>query len=146
MASSVDVLPVSDVQLAEGSTTNGRPHTLPDGVLVYSIEGPFFFAAVDAFERALAQTHTDPKVLVIRLNRVPFIDITGLQAIEEVIDDINGRGVSVLLCEANARVTTKLTRAGITGTGTTRLFDTLGDALDVAGDLTDDPAPGRDAA
>src|SRR3546814_13260966 len=53
--------------------------SLPADVLVYGIEGPFFFAAVDAFQRALTDTNTDPRVLIIRLLHVPFIDATGLQ-------------------------------------------------------------------
>ncbi|WP_297574281.1 SulP family inorganic anion transporter [uncultured Deefgea sp.] len=89
---------------------------LPAGVLVYSIEGPFFFGAVENFERALAATHTDPKVLVIRLLRVPFIDITGLQVLDEAIAQLQRRGVRVLLCEANVRVLAKLERAGVMAT------------------------------
>ena len=54
-------------------------------MLVYIIEGPFFFGAVENFEQALASTHTDPKALIIRLKRVPFMDITGLQALEEAV-------------------------------------------------------------
>jgi len=66
---------------------------LPEGVMVYSIEGPFFFVAVDNFERALAQIHTDPHTLLIRLRRVPFMDITGLQLLEEAIEHLNKRGL-----------------------------------------------------
>lgn len=86
---------------------------LPEGVLVYAIEGPFFFGAVENFERVLAQTHTDPKVVLIRLLRVPFVDMTGLQALEEAIGELQRRGVQVLLCEANPLVLGKLQRAGV---------------------------------
>jgi SulP family sulfate permease len=81
--------------------------------MVYAIEGPFFFGAVDTFERALAQTHSDPKRLVLVLSRVPFIDISGLQALEEAVRDFQRRGVDVLLCGANARVYGKLEKAGL---------------------------------
>jgi SulP family sulfate permease len=85
----------------------------PPGVLVYRVEGPFFFGAVENFERALASTHTDPKVLIIRLRWVPFIDITGLQTLEEVIRDLQRRGVRVMLTGANERVEGKLEKAGV---------------------------------
>ena len=75
--------------------------------------GPFFFGAVENFERALASTHTDPRVLIIRLGWVPFIDITGLQTLEEVIRDLPRRNVRVLLTGANPRVEAKLKKAGI---------------------------------
>lgn len=86
---------------------------LPPGVLVYAIDGPFFFGAVENFERALLQTHTDPRILVLRLRRVPFVDITGIQALEEVIRKMQKRGVRVMLCEANERVKGKLVKAGL---------------------------------
>jgi SulP family sulfate permease len=102
----------------------------PEGVLVYAINGPFFFAAVDSFERALASTHTDPRALVIRLGRVPFMDITGIHAIEEVIGNMTHRGVRVVLTEANTRVRVKLERAGIIGDLSPVAYtDTLADAL-----------------
>ncbi len=52
--------------------------------------GPFFFGAVDPLERAPASTHTDPRVLIIRLRRVPFIDITGLQSLRSSAARTNG--------------------------------------------------------
>ena len=97
----------------ELSRDGGVPTGLPPGVLVYGIDGPFFFGAVENFERALIQTHTDPRVLLIRLRRVPFMDMTGLQTLEEVIGKLRQRGVAVVLCEANARVRQKLKRAGV---------------------------------
>lgn len=86
---------------------------LPAGVLVFEIDGPFFFGAVESFERALIQTGTDPTVLIVRLRRVPFMDITGLQTIEEVIKKLQKRGVHVMLCEANHRVHAKLWKASV---------------------------------
>jgi SulP family sulfate permease len=106
--------------------------TLPRGVLVYAVEGPLFFGAVENFERALANTHTDPRVLVIRLRWVPFIDITGLQTLEEVIHDVQKRGVRVILAGANQRVTAKLERAGITDlVGRANVLASLTEALAV---------------
>lgn len=86
---------------------------LPRGVLVYEIAGPMFFGAVENFERALLQTHTDPQALIIRLERVPFMDITGIETLEEVIAKLRRRGVQVVLCEANERVLAKLRKAGV---------------------------------
>jgi SulP family sulfate permease len=86
---------------------------LPREVLVYEIDGPFFFGAVESLQSVLRQTHADPKVLVIRLERVPFIDSTGLMVMEEVIDQLRRRGVQVMLCEANNRVRAKLWKFGL---------------------------------
>jgi SulP family sulfate permease len=112
MAASVGVQQVVEQELEAELRLGGHAH-LPPGLMVYTIEGPLFFAAAENFERALAQTHTDPQILVIRLNRVPFMDITGLQTLEEVIQQLLKRKIVVKLCEANSRVLTKLDKAGI---------------------------------
>jgi SulP family sulfate permease len=112
MAASVEVQQVVEQEL-EAELRVGGHTRLPPGVLVYTIEGPLFFAAAENFERALAQTHTDPQMLVIRLNRVPFMDITGLQTLEEVIQQLHKRKIVVKLCEANRKVLAKLDKAGI---------------------------------
>ena len=112
MATSVEVQQLAGAELDVALQKRQWPK-LPPGVMVYSIEGPFFFGAVDTFERALAQTHTDPRRLILVLARVPFIDITGIQALEEALRDMQRRGVDVLLCGANPRVHAKLERAGL---------------------------------
>lgn len=86
---------------------------LPPELVVYEIAGPMFFGAVDNFERVLLQTHTDPKMLIIRLRHVPFIDITGIQMLEEVLNKLRKRGIKIVLCEANPRVLAKLHKAEI---------------------------------
>jgi SulP family sulfate permease len=128
MSTSVEVLPVSDAEINRELATPDE--TLPPNWLVFSIEGPYFFAAVSSFERALQATHADPEVLIIRLGRVPFMDITGLQGLEEVIGELQARGVDVRLCEANLRVKTKLIRAKIIPlAGAPIYFETFREAL-----------------
>jgi len=112
MASSVEIQQQERGQLA---AELGRPSAedLPPDVLVYSIEGPLFFAAVESMERVLAHSPGTPKGLIIRLNRVPFMDITGLGSLEDIINDLKRRDVAVKLCGANGRVLRKLLKAGI---------------------------------
>lgn len=110
MASSVEVELQSEQQLEDELRLRGV--TLPPDVLVYRVEGPFFFGAVENFERALASTHTDPKVLIVRLRWVPFIDITGLQTLEDVVRDFHRRKVRVMVTGAGVRVRAKLDKAG----------------------------------
>jgi SulP family sulfate permease len=111
MASSVEVQQQTHEDLSREFAHRGL--TFPPGVLAFAVEGPFFFGAVENMERALVSTRTDPEVLIIRLRWVPFIDITGLQTLEEVIRDLHKRKVRVMLTGANERVTGKLQRAGI---------------------------------
>ncbi len=120
---------------------------LPAGVLVYEIDGPMFFGAVENFERALLQTHTDPDTLIMRLRRVPFMDITGIQTLEEAIDGLKARKVRVVLCEANERVYAKLEKAGVMAklgsAGYQQDFGTaIADACGVGSAVTPTPALG----
>ena len=129
MASSVEVI-AQDEQQLRGTLSALSAKDLPKGVIVYSVEGPLFFGAVENFERALGQTHTDPKHVVIRLNRVPFMDITGIQALELAIQNLTRRGVQVLMCEANDIVMGKLQRAElIPASEPDRYFEDLEGAL-----------------
>jgi SulP family sulfate permease len=137
MASSVDVQQMSEQDLQQELTNQGFS-SLPPGVLVYAVEGPLFFGAVENFERALATTHSDPQVLIIRLRWVPFVDITGLQTLEEVILDLHRRGVRVLLSGQNARVEAKLEKANILAlVGKGNVFATFPEALAACRKLVD---------
>lgn len=129
MAASVAVDPITENELHREYAHLGFT-SLPPGVMVYAVEGPFFFGAVENFERALASTHSDPRILILRLRRMPFIDATGLQALEDAIRGFHGRGVAVVLCGANARVEGKLARSGILDLiGQTHYFRTCGEAI-----------------
>jgi SulP family sulfate permease len=129
MAESVEVRATPDAVLRKELAGTGVGG-LPPGVLVYAIEGPFFFAAAGSFERALASTHADPDALVLRLHRVPFVDVTGLHGLEHTIRDLQHRGVRVLLTEANPRVRSKLQRAGLLDlVGPANLFNELAGAI-----------------
>lgn len=112
MASSVAVQRVSNLDLQE-ELVNPKSVGLNEDILIYMIEGPLFFGAVEKLEHALAITHTEPKILIIRLARVPFMDITGLQTLEEVILSLQKHQVHVMLTEANARIYSELEKTGI---------------------------------
>lgn len=112
MARSVEVRQATEQELLQEFKYLGLIQ-LPPGVLVFAVEGPFFFGAVENFEKVLAYTHTDPQILIIRLKWVPFIDATGLQTLEEVIKDLHRRGIRVILSGANERVYAKLKKADI---------------------------------
>lgn len=103
---------------------------LPADVMVYSIEGPFFFGAVDNLERTLMSTNTEASTLIVRLAHVPFVDITGLQALDEALDVFRKRHIKVMVCETNERVFRKLAKAGLVEkVGDDNFFRTFADAI-----------------
>jgi SulP family sulfate permease len=119
------------------SVRSEEPPAHARDVLIYTIEGPFFFGATEALERTLAATHTDPRWLILRLGHVPFMDITGIQALEEALSSLRRRHVRVLLCEANERVHKKLADAGLLAAlGDGGYHGTLAGALAFTGEGT----------
>lgn len=145
MAESVVVRQQDDARLQRELALDGLG-VLPPDVLVYSVEGPFFFAAVEAFERALSTTRSDPRVLVIRLRHVPFIDATGLQTLEEVVEQLRARNVAVVFTEVNDRVRGKMRRMGLLKrVGEDNVVATLGEAISRlnAGEPAGPPAPAQ---
>lgn len=86
---------------------------IPKGVQIYSIDGPFFFGAAEAFENTMMELNGDIRVLIIRLARVPFVDATAMQTFREMIELFQNKHKRIIICEANERVTRKLTQAGI---------------------------------
>ena len=112
MAETVDVQVVADDDLKADLAALGL-QSIPKGVMIYEIDGPFFFGAVEKFEHVLMEIHAEPQVVILRFRRVPFMDITGIQTLEEVIVKLRKRGVRTMLCEANDRVRAKLWKAGV---------------------------------
>ncbi|AMP90492.1 SulP family inorganic anion transporter [Legionella pneumophila] len=131
MVNSIQIQRMSEGQLSQ-EMAQEKNFELPEGVMVYVIEGPFFFGAVETFQSALANTYTDPGTLIIRMRWVPFIDVTGLQAMEEIILNLQKRGVRVLLSEANPLVEAKLRKMGIVQLlGEQNFYKEFSQALDV---------------
>lgn len=114
MASSVEVASVTPESMHAALVSAGLPE-LPKGVQVYSIDGPLFFGAAENFQQALRVTQQTYHTLVLRLEAVPFVDITAVLVLEAVIQAQHQRGVRVILQGANAQVQAQLFKAGIGG-------------------------------
>ena len=84
--------------------------TIPEGVEVYEINGPYFFGAGNRFEDIMARYGKHPKVRIIRMRKVPFIDSTGLHNLENMCRMSLKEGVIVVLSGVNEKVETVLKR------------------------------------
>jgi len=103
MAGSIKVKQHESAMLAREFAYAGFT-SLPEGVVVYGIEGPLFYGAAENVERVLSELQPLPQVLIVRLHHVPFIDATGLKALEEAIASLQRQKVRVVFCEMNAYV------------------------------------------
>lgn len=104
---------------------------LRQDIWVLTLEGPYFFASVEAVNRALLSVPDPIRAVVVRLNYVPFVDATAMQALESALTELEQRNVMVALCEANEKVTRKLIRMGLfKQIHAQRVFDSLQTAWD----------------
>jgi SulP family sulfate permease len=114
---------------------------LPPSVLVYRIDGPFFFGAAEKLEATVERAQLHVETVVIRLGRVPFMDATGTWTLSEIIERFHRRGIRVLLVEVNDRLERALARAGVIAlAGEGSVFPDLASALRAIGDP---PTPAR---
>jgi SulP family sulfate permease len=70
---------------------------VPKKVEVFEVNGPFFFGVANKFEEAEKQVTNKPKIRIIRLYRVPFIDATGLSNLRSFIMKSQSNGIAVII-------------------------------------------------
>lgn len=86
--------------LTRDTPANSTPAPeMPAGVEVFEITGPLFFGAAYKFKDASRIIEHPPRVLIIRMQQVPVIDATGIQALKEVCRDMKRRGTRLVLSE-----------------------------------------------
>ena len=86
--------------------------TIPEGVEVYEINGPYFFGAGNKFEEIMsALGHQRPKVRIIRMRKVPFVDSTGIHNLTNLCLMSQSEGIQVVLSGVNPRVQQVLHKA-----------------------------------
>ena len=111
MASLATIRQVPNDLLEEETGDDLQTQLLPKGVDVYEINGPFFFGAAETFKDTLALVAGKPKVLILRMRRVPVIDATGLHTLKDVVHRSRRDGTMVLLCEVQPQPLQALRRS-----------------------------------
>jgi SulP family sulfate permease len=117
----------------ENDPNSMRVRRVPRGVVVYEINGPFFFGAAETFKDTLARTMGKPRVLILRMRNVPAIDATGLHALEDVVHRSRQDGTLVLLSDVHAQPMMALGRSRVLDEiGDEQIFGNVDDALNRA--------------
>ncbi len=92
--------------------TNLEHFKIPDGCEVYEINGPFFFGIANRFEEIMGRMPRRPKVRIIRMRKVPFVDSTGMHNLENLVRMSHQQGIHVILSGVNPKVHEVLMRNG----------------------------------
>ena len=99
-------------QDAEFSTGNLNHLIIPQGVEVYEINGPYFFGAGNKFEEIMASFGDRPKVRIIRMRKVPFVDSTGIHNLTNLCEMSKKEGIQIVLSGVREKVNGQLEHAG----------------------------------
>lgn len=86
---------------------------IPKGVLVYEVNGPFFFGAASKFKEASRQVEDRIKIFILRLRNVPAIDSTGISTIEDFYYDCKKNKIVLLLSGIHAQPLFAAEKAGL---------------------------------
>ena len=111
---------------------------IPKGVQIYEIDGPFFFGIANKFEELASQLDSfrTPKVRIIRMRKVPFVDATGLHNLEMFVRKSHDDGIQVVLSGVRPEVLSVIQHTNVYNViGEKNIYDHINKALVRAGEV-----------
>jgi len=104
--------------------------SLPKNVEVFEIEGPFFFGAAYKFKDAIKVIEIPPKVLIVKMGHVPFIDASGIHAMKEVYKECTGGKIRLILADIQPLVQANMEKMGLLDSiGRQNIFASMSEAI-----------------
>lgn len=86
---------------------------LPPGVEVFRIAGPFFFGVAGDLLDTLRNLGQRPRVVILRVRRVPFLDTSGAAAVDQFVREAARGGTRVILSGVQPQAKSVLAAAGL---------------------------------
>ncbi|QHT62484.1 sulfate permease [Paenibacillus lycopersici] len=133
-----DALKVAKV-LPDPAARHGKvkPHRVTENrdcpqISIYTIEGALFFGASDMLEKSIkdALSRQRPNVLLLRMGKVPFMDMTGESSLAALVNDVKLAGGNVLVSGIQPQPLEVLRRTGLfERIGAESLFAHTGEAI-----------------
>lgn len=141
MAETTEIAPVTARDELETPEQLAHGKEIPEGVVVFRIFGPFFFGAAEKMEDALQRVGTLPRVLILRMQLVPAMDATALNALESIVERMQASGGTVVLSGPHRQPLEMMRKAGfIDRLGRPNIRAHFDDALARARELLRNPA------
>lgn len=116
-----------------------RSHMVYEGhdcpqISIFTVEGPLFFGAAQQFEKSIMDTiHHRPKVLILRLGKVPYMDMTGESNLASSVRHFQKQGGMILISGLQSQPKEVLNRTGLYDeVGKEHFFEHTGDAINYA--------------
>lgn len=127
-----------ELQRTEDPESDSVYEKVNKSVQIYEIDGPFFFGIANKFDELAAKsTVKKPKVRIVRMRKVPFIDSTGLKNLRSLCDKSRREKIQIILSGVTDEVYQVLDKSGFADElGREFIFDHISKALDKANELT----------
>ena len=147
-----NMIKFSDVSIVTADSDNDddkeslQHFNIPGNVEVFEITGPLFFGAAYKFKDAMRFIEKPPKVLIIRMRKVPIIDATGINTINEVYKESKQKDTKLILSEVHSvQIMQELKKARLLfSIGKANVTDTFQSAIDrskvILNELNETPA------
>jgi SulP family sulfate permease len=104
---------------------------IPKDTMLYEINGPLFFGASQKFQEFLTDLKKEPKVLIIRMRHVPFIDATAVNRLKEFHKKLKSSGTTIIISGANRQVKEELFKSNFYSLiGKNNILDNIDEAFD----------------
>lgn len=103
---------------------------VPEGVVVWEINGPFFFGVADTLNEELRQLTENPKVIIVIMKRVPAVDATGIHALKQFHYKCRQRNIVFMISGVRGELLSLFMSTGVARIiGNNHIFSHLSDAL-----------------
>jgi SulP family sulfate permease len=113
---------------------------LPEGVEVFQLSGPLFFAVTAELLDSMRRIGRQPRVIILRMRLVPFLDASGATALAEFVHQAGVQGCHLILSGLRPQPKDVLARAGVTAElAHVRLAEDYAEARALATDLVEGP-------
>ncbi len=88
--------------------------SIPKDTMLYEINGPLFFGASQQFEELLPGLGKPPKILILRMRYVPFIDATAMKRLKDLTQKLRSKGTTLIISGATGEIKKTLLKSGLT--------------------------------
>lgn len=103
---------------------------IPKDTMLYEINGPLFFGASQKFQEFLTDLKQEPKVLIIRMRNVPFIDATAINRLKEFHQKLRSNGTTIIISGANRLVKEELFKSDLySRIGKNNIIENINEAI-----------------
>jgi RNA-splicing ligase RtcB len=84
---------------------------ISENISIYDINGPMFFGAAQNALKTLLSTKEDIDVVILNMQNVTMIDMTGIVALKSIVDTFENEEKTLIFCGLNERILKKLEKA-----------------------------------